>query len=134
MSAFPARPIGRRTALTGAAAGAATWMAPAAVAGEHRTSDVFVITGATVFDGQRSLGCATVMVAGARIVAVGPHLTVPGGVPVVDGRGKAVLPGLVDAHAHAVSGLSPDPPRFGVTTELDMFNFYAACSARATRR
>ncbi|GAA2805344.1 amidohydrolase family protein [Saccharopolyspora taberi] len=46
----------------------------------------------------------------------------PSGIDIVDGRGKTLLPGLIDAHVHAF-GLRADPVRFGVTTELDMFTF-----------
>lgn len=82
----------------------------------------FAIDGAVLFDGERAVGPGTVVVEGAHITAAGPGVPVPAGVDVVDGRGKTVLPGLVDCHVHAF-GLSADAPRFGVTTELDMFAF-----------
>ncbi len=40
------------------------------------------------------------LVRDGRIVALGGELTAPPGVPVLDGRGRAVLPGLVQAHVH----------------------------------
>src|SRR5690606_24309643 len=43
------------------------------------------------------------------------------GFRVYDGRGRTLLPGLIDAHVHADDELRHDAPRFGVTTELDMF-------------
>lgn len=44
----------------------------------------------------------TVIVRGARIVAAGPARTtpVPPGAHVIDGRGRYLMPGLVDAHVH----------------------------------
>jgi imidazolonepropionase-like amidohydrolase len=83
---------------------------------------VFVIQGCRVFDGTRSVGVASVVVEGATIVGVEQRIAVPAGARVIDGRGKTLLPGLIDAHAH------PQPPAleeaivFGVTTELDMFS------------
>jgi 5-methylthioadenosine/S-adenosylhomocysteine deaminase len=44
-----------------------------------------------------------VLVEGARIAAVGPHLEVDGA-EIVDARDAIVLPGLVDAHRHAWQG------------------------------
>jgi cytosine/adenosine deaminase-related metal-dependent hydrolase len=46
----------------------------------------------------------TVVVAGGRIVAVGPARStpVPANATVVDGRGKVLMPGLVDMHVHTL--------------------------------
>ncbi len=84
--------------------------------------DLMAIEGATVFDGERSLGQVTVLMRGPHILAVGPRVPIPSGIEIVDGRGRTLLPGLIDSHVHAF-GLSSDPVRFGVTTELDMFAF-----------
>jgi hypothetical protein len=48
----------------------------------------------------------TVLVAGNRIVAVGPAaaVRVPAGARVVDGAGKYLIPGLWDMHAHVTDG------------------------------
>jgi imidazolonepropionase-like amidohydrolase/Tol biopolymer transport system component len=49
---------------------------------------------------------ATVLIRGDRIVAVGPRasVSVPAGAITVDVRGKTIIPGLVDAHAHGPQG------------------------------
>ncbi len=133
-SSVPAR-IGRRAALAGAAGASISAAIPAsgaAASGAARSAATrsgpagsgrtFAITGATVFDGLRSLGTGAVVVQDARILAAGPDIALPRGIEVVDGRGKTVLPGLIDAHVHAF-GLDADPVRFGVTAELDMFTF-----------
>jgi hypothetical protein len=39
----------------------------------------------------------------------------------IDGTGKTVIPGLIDAHTHNVDGDLEQALTFGVTTELDMF-------------
>jgi imidazolonepropionase-like amidohydrolase len=96
-----------------AAACAATPPAP------HAT---LAITGARVFDGERLLPKATVLVDGNRIVAVGPEVAAPPGVETVDGSGKTLLPGLIDAHTHVWDGAQLEQALvFGVTTVLDMF-------------
>ena len=68
---------------------------------------VLAIVGATVVHPSRDGAAAaerdaTVVVEGARIASVGPARTtaVPPGARVIDGRGKWVIPGLIDAHVH----------------------------------
>ncbi|MFI6299422.1 amidohydrolase family protein [Nonomuraea sp. NPDC050790] len=78
----------------------------------------FAIRGVRVFDGRHVLPAATVLVTGAEIAAVGPRVQIPDGYQVRDGTGRTLLPGLIDAHSHMMP--STDPPRFGVTTELEM--------------
>jgi imidazolonepropionase-like amidohydrolase len=43
----------------------------------------------------------TILVRGGKIAAVGTNVTVPAGVRVIDGTGKFVMPGIIDAHSHA---------------------------------
>lgn len=83
-------------------------------------ADGFVVQGARVFDGERDLGVATVVVRAGRIEAAGADVVAPDGLPVVDGTGKTLLPGLIDAHVHAWGDAQHDMARFGVTTALDM--------------
>jgi 5-methylthioadenosine/S-adenosylhomocysteine deaminase len=57
---------------------------------------------------RRVIENGAVAIAGDRIVAVGPLETISGrhdAKRTIDARGKAVLPGLIDAHAHAGHGL-----------------------------
>ncbi|ADJ47107.1 organophosphate acid anhydrase [Amycolatopsis mediterranei S699] len=76
------------------------------------------ITGARVFDGEKTLGVQTVVLDGRTIRQVGGE--VPDGAEVVDGRGATLLPGLIDAHVHSSPGSLALALRFGVTTELEM--------------
>ncbi len=75
-----------------------------------------------VFDGERILPRSSVLVENGLIRAVGPDLRQPAKAEVIEGRGKTLLPGLIDAHTHI---FSPEHLRqalaFGVSTELDMF-------------
>lgn len=81
----------------------------------------FAVTDVRVFDGDKVIPKATVVVQDGRIVAVGPKAKVPAGAAVTDGAGKTLIPGLIDAHTHTFGAARADAIRFGVTTELDMF-------------
>ncbi|GAA3934668.1 CIA30 family protein [Luteimonas lutimaris] len=80
----------------------------------------FAIRDVRVFDGERAIERANVVVRDGRIAAVGADARIPEGLDVVDGAGKTLLPGLVDAHVHSWGNARSDALRFGVTTELDM--------------
>lgn len=80
----------------------------------------FAIRGARVFDGERDIGVATVLVRDGRIQSVGADAAIPDGMTVVDGSGKTLLPGLFDAHVHAWGDAQRDMARFGVTSAFDM--------------
>ncbi|MEZ4864938.1 MAG: CIA30 family protein [Caldilineaceae bacterium] len=81
-----------------------------------------VFTNVRLFDGETVIPSTTVVVEDGLITAVGPDVERPPAAQVIDGAGKTLLPGLIDAHTHV---FSPDALRqaliFGVTTELDMF-------------
>jgi imidazolonepropionase-like amidohydrolase len=61
-------------------------------------------------DRERSLGHHTVLVRGDRILAMGPtdQVKVPAGTLRVEGRGKFLIPGLAEMHAHIPGGQAPD--------------------------
>ncbi len=101
-----------------------------------RPRGTVAFTGARVItmrggNANETLEDATVVVKDNRIVAVGPRAStaVPAGARTVDARGKTVIPGLVDAHAHAhYASVGVIPERFwsydanlayGVTTMHD---------------
>lgn len=83
-----------------------------------RPARTVAFTGARVLtmrggDEREVLEDATVVVRNDRIAAVGPRAStpVPAGARAVDARGKTIIPGLVDAHAHAhyaSSGVIPN--------------------------
>jgi imidazolonepropionase-like amidohydrolase len=77
-------------------------LASAAAAAPAAAADIVAITGATVIDtvGERDIERATVIVRNGRIAAVGPKVKVPRGARIVDGRGKYLIPGLIDGHVH----------------------------------
>ena len=85
------------------------------------------VVGAKVIDGTGTvpLEAATVSIEGDRIVGVGLASTTqtPPGATLIDGRGKFVIPGLVDMHVHVYTPERWHPEFFlaaGVTTVLDL--------------
>lgn len=66
------------------------------------------IQGVTVIDGRSGppLTDATVVIDGDRIAAVGPRreVPIPAGARVESGRGRWLIPGLIDMHAHVTLG------------------------------
>lgn len=87
---------------------------------DHAT---LAIINVRVFDGERVMQGSDVLVDGATIVAVGRGLKVPAGVETVEGAGRTLLPGLIDAHVHVFDGSQLEQAvAFGVTTVLDMFS------------
>lgn len=84
-----------------------------------------------VFDGGASIGARDVLVRGSTIERIAPNIAPPAGARVIDGTGKTLLPGLIDAHTHAWGNALATALMFGVTTELDMFS---SGDIAATRR
>src|SRR5437867_6027392 len=74
------------------------------VVAEPRQSGLVVIQGATVITGtgRPAIRNAAIVIDGGRIRDIGPRneVRVPGNAQVIDGRGKWVIPGLIDAHVH----------------------------------
>lgn len=73
-----------------------------------------------LFDGTEVIPSADVMIENGLIKEVGANL-VPGSAKIVDGDGKTLLPGLIDAHVHIHGAETLEQALiFGVTTEFDM--------------
>lgn len=85
-----------------------------------QTAATLVIRNVAVFDGEASLGIVDVAIDRDRIAAIGPALAVPSAAEEVDGTGKTLLPGLIDAHVHVIDERAlARALTFGVTTVLD---------------
>ncbi|GAA2898064.1 amidohydrolase family protein [Streptosporangium fragile] len=95
-----------------------------------------------VFDGKRVLAEADVLVEGDRIrkVEAGGEITPPGGATVVDGEGRTLLPGLLDAHGHMLTVRDmKDALLYGVTTVVSVgenpgVRDYVTCAGPETDR
>jgi len=77
---------------------------PARPARAAEPRPTLALVGGQVIDGYEGppIRDGVVLIAGDRIVAVGPRteVTVPAGIPVIDTEGMSVLPGLMDMHVH----------------------------------
>jgi hypothetical protein len=71
-----------------------------------------VFTSVTVvpMDRERTLPDQTVVVRGDRVAAIGPStdVQIPAGATLIDGRGKFLMPGMAEMHAHIPGGKEPD--------------------------
>lgn len=103
---------------------------PATARAQHSPQST-LFRGIRVFDGARIQASTDVLITGDRIVRVAPRINPPVGVRVIEGSGKTLLPGLIDAHTHTFGDASRTALMFGVTTELDMFT--EAAMARGAR-
>jgi imidazolonepropionase-like amidohydrolase len=93
---------------------------PAPIAGPVEGNS-FAISRVRVFDGTETTADATLVVRNGLIAAVGRDVVPPADLPLVDGNGKTLMPGLVDAHTHTGDDATlSDALRFGVTTQLEM--------------
>jgi 5-methylthioadenosine/S-adenosylhomocysteine deaminase len=108
----PAREVdrSRRRLLAGAGAGAAALLLERrGVRAQAGSRGTLVIAHATVVNLDTVRDDAAVAVQGDRIVAIGPTESTLAAYPdagVYDGRGKAVVPGLVNCHAHLAATIA----------------------------
>jgi dihydropyrimidinase len=69
---------------------------------------------------------ADILIDGEKIARVGKNLPVPGDAEVIDGRGKLIMPGGVDAHTHL------DLPMFGTVSSDDHYTGMKAAAFGGT--
>jgi imidazolonepropionase-like amidohydrolase len=102
-----------------------------------RPEGAVVLRHANLFDAPtgRLVPGTTVVVEGNRITAVGPDGTIriPQGARQIDVRGRTLLPGLWDMHAHAGPEDGPLNIAAGVTSIRDLANDVDELTAVATR-
>lgn len=80
-----------------------------------------LIKNTRVFDGDRVIPRASVLVRNGKIEQIGPRIRAPRNVRVVDGRAKTLIPGLIDSHTHIHSRRDLEQSAvFGVTTDISM--------------
>ena len=86
----------------------------------------FAIRDVRVFDGERAIPRATVVIDKGVITAVGADAIPPPGAEIIDGTGRTLIPGLIDAHTHTRRRAELETAlAFGVTTRLHMYTLPA---------
>lgn len=101
--------ISRRELLAGAGAGAATLLLEGGVRAQAPAGGTVVFAHTSVINADTVQDDVALAVHGGRIVAIGPTDRVVQAYPaaeVYDGRGKALVPGLVNCHAHLAATLA----------------------------
>ncbi|HEX8772964.1 MAG TPA: amidohydrolase family protein [Pyrinomonadaceae bacterium] len=101
------------------------WQVASRIKNKHK--ELVAIIGGTLVDGtgKPATNDSAVIIQGGRIVAVGPRsqTKIPKGATIIDARGKTVLPGLWDMHAHMRQvEWGPVYLAAGVTTARDVGN------------
>ena len=110
------------------------WLATLVLAGTaHSKSPALVIQRVSLFDALTGevLPHRTVVIEGDRIRAIGTPerpVRVPKGARLMDGRGRYVLPGLIEAHAHLVHQLD-----FAHVTGDEILPLFLAAGATTVR-
>ncbi len=62
------------------------------------------ITNATIMTATHgTIPRGTIVIRDGKITAVGPDVAVPAGAQVIDGTGRYVIPGIIDAHSHSAA-------------------------------
>ena len=60
------------------------------------------ITNATILTASHgTIEKGTILIRDGKIAAIGANVTVPAGAVIIDGTGKFVTPGIIDAHSHS---------------------------------
>lgn len=119
----PARRLARFARRMFLTLAALTLLATAPAQDTPSQAQILYFENVTVFDGEALLPATNVLVADGVIVEVGPEVAAPDGATVIDGSGRTLLPGLIDAHVHTFAPeMLQQALMFGVTTVLDMFS------------
>src|SRR5262245_14653583 len=91
-----------------------------------QSSSQLVVQDVSVFNGERVMEHRTVLGQDGVISQVaGSELNIPPVSEIIDGRGRTLLPGFIDAHVHLSDNTEADLRQalsMGVTTVIDMFN------------
>jgi imidazolonepropionase-like amidohydrolase len=113
---------------------ASLFLLAAAAAVPAAAAETIAIRGATVVDtvGTKDVENATVLVRDGRIAAVGRNVRVPRGARIVDGRGKFLIPGLIDGHVHFFQsgGLYTRPDAIDLRSEVPYADEIAGIRSR----
>ncbi len=88
---------------------------------ENRLNKHFIIRNVRLYDGENLFEKIDILIKDHKVFKTGENLVNPTMLPELEGQGKTLLPGFIDAHTHAYGSALQQALNFGVTTELDMF-------------
>ena len=78
--------------------------APALLAMALFAGALVAITNATILTASHgTIERGTILIRNGKIAEVGPNVQVPAGARVIDGTGKYITPGIIDAHSHSAA-------------------------------
>ncbi|MFZ6779929.1 CIA30 family protein [Undibacterium sp. Ji83W] len=92
------------------------------------TAASFLIEHVRVFDGQKILADKNVLIVDGKIQDSNFSGKPAADITIINGKGRTLLPGLIDAHVHAYQDQEL-PLLYGVTTQIDMFSNVALLQA-----
>ena len=90
-----------KRAMQAALLAAAVWAVAAAPAAAQ-TGSLFIHDATVMTATHGTLDHASILVRDGKIAAIGERLSAPAGVPVIEGAGKYVIPGIIDEHSHTM--------------------------------
>jgi len=68
---------------------------------QAQTAGVVAIRNATLVTVSRgTINNGTIVMSGGKITAIGANVNIPAGAQIIEGKGKFVSPGIIDAHSH----------------------------------
>jgi len=89
-------------------------------------NDHFIIKDVRFYDGETLFENTDVEIKNNLVFKISSNISAQQSIKIIDGKGKTLLPGLIDAHTHVYGNALKDALNFGVTTELDMFSILDA--------
>jgi imidazolonepropionase-like amidohydrolase len=96
--------LAAQTPAAPAAAARDTTRAPALTTPIPPAGTLVAVTNATIITASHgTIDKGTVLIRNGKIAAVGKDIAVPAGAQIIDGTGKYVMPGIIDAHSHSAS-------------------------------
>ena len=98
------------------------WLPEPEIKQKQSDNNTTIITQTNLFDGESWLPETDIVFSKGLIIAMGSNLVSQyPQAKIINGKGKTIIPGLIDAHTHAWGDALTKAVKFGVTTELDMF-------------
>ena len=98
-----------------------------------QSNQALLITNVSIFNGENFEGPLDLEIQNGVIQDINSTIK-QNGQHVVEGNGKVVIPGLIDAHTHSFGDALSSALNFGVTTQIDMFSSPALLSSTIKQR